>query len=461
MDKILRELPHSLEAEACLLACAFLDGRDVMSTCATNGVVAQAFYTPAHRTLYEAMQALHAEGREIDITVLSEELKRRDQFVAVGGYAGLAQIATSAPTTLQVAYFAETVRDLYQLRQAIGAATALIETAHAYTGEGVAAHLGPAMERIAEAVQSRIEARSWSQIVAEGKAHMIERLKPESQRTKSVWSLPWAWHNLNFEFQPMEPGELVVVAARPSVGKSTLARMQALFAAQKGMPTLLTALEVTDVELAINLVANETGIRSRRELDKLCTEEQAALLAGFDELAVVPKFSVTHTDEWLDEMIGRAVAFKARHGLSLWVIDYLQLIADCQNIAKGSTEATAIGKVTRALKRFAVREGCVVMLLSQLNRDSEHDDRPPRMSDLRGSGSIEQDANRIVFLERPSEIPADMSGTGEVVAQDAADDRPWHLIRVTQAKGRNHGTGTALLRLDRATASLRRLAQAA
>ena len=157
-------------------------------------------------------------------------------------------------------------------------------------------------------------------------------------------------------------------------------------------------------------------------------------------------------------MLGRASAFKARYGLSLWVIDYLQLIADCQNIAKGSTEATAIGKVTRSLKRFAVREGCVVMLLSQLNRDSERDDRTPRMSDLRGSGSIEQDANRILFLDRPAQIPAELSGTGAVENQEATDKRLWHMIRITQAKGRNHGTGTAVLRFERATATLGRLA---
>jgi replicative DNA helicase len=457
--KTLRELPHSPEAECNVLACGFIDGQEAMSACATHGVVAQAFYTPANRVIFEVMQGLFADGKPVEIAVIAEELKRREQFVTIGGYATLAQISASVPTTMQLNYFAETVRDLYQLRRAIEASAALIEQAHNYTGEGVAAHLGQAMERIAEAVQSRVEARTWAQVVAEGKAHMIERLKPESERTKTAWSLPWAWFNLNFEFQPMEPGELVVVAARPSVGKSTLARMQALFAAQKGFPTLLTALEVTDVELAINLVANVTGIRSRRDLDKLCAEEQAKLLGGFDELGAVAKFSVTHTDEWLDEMIGRASAFKARHGLSFWVIDYLQLVADCQAIGKGSTEATAIGKVTRALKRFAVREGCVVMLLSQLNRDSERDDRAPRMSDLRGSGSIEQDANRIIFLDRPGEIPADMSGTGAVVKQEATDKLPWHFIRITQAKGRNHGTGTAGLRLDRATATLMRLAR--
>ena len=454
----LRELPHSLTAEAHLLACGFIDGREMMSTCATTGVVAQSFYSAAHRTVYEAMHGLYAEGKQIDALVIVEELKRRDQLNGVGGYAGLTEISSSVPTTMQLIYFAETVRDLHQLRKTIDAASRLIEAAHNYTGEGVAATLGPLMERVAEAVQLRIEARPWKQVVAEGKAHMVERLKPESERTKTAWSMPWAWFNLNHEFQPMEPGELVVVAARPSVGKSTIARQQALFAAQHSMPTLLTALEVTDVELAINLAANVTGIRSRRDLNELAPEEQKKLLAGFDDLGLVEKFSVTHTDEWLDEMLGRASAFKARYGLSLWVIDYLQLIADCQNIAKGSTEATAIGKVTRSLKRFAVREGCVVMLLSQLNRDSERDDRTPRMSDLRGSGSIEQDANRILFLDRPAQIPAELSGTGAVENQEATDKRLWHMIRITQAKGRNHGTGTAVLRFERATATLGRLA---
>lgn len=455
----LRELPHSAEAEVQILSCAFIDGREAVSLCATKGIIALAFYTPRNRTVYEVILGLYAEDKPIDMAVVAEELKRREQLAGIGGYAALTEIAQAAPTTMKLAYFADVVRDLFQLRQAIFAATSLIEKSYNYAGEGVAAHLGPAMERIAEAVQSRTEARPWSKVVDEAKALVIERLKPESEREKAAWSLPWAWHNFNFEFQPMEPGELVVVAARPSVGKSTLARMQAIFSAQKGSPTLLHALEVTDVELAINLAANTTGIRSRRDLDKLIPEERNKLLAGFDDLGAVPAFTVTHTDEWIDEMIGRASAFKARYGLKLWVIDYLQLIADCQNVGKGNTEASAIGKVTRAFKRFAVREGCVVMLLSQLNRDSERDDREPRMSDLRGSGSIEQDANRILFLDRPSQIPAELSGTGQIETQEAADARPWHMIRVIQAKGRNHGTGKSVLRLDRATATLNRLSR--
>lgn len=451
----------SQEAEIYVLSCCFLDGRNALTVCSTSGLTSACFALQPNRVIFETMQGLHAQGRSLDLDVVAEELAATKKIESVGGFAYLAQVSRTLPTDAQLPYFVNRVVELHQLRSVIAAASRVIERAKTYSGENVGQWLGRDIERLTEVVQGRAQARPWKSVVLEAKEITAEKMKPEAERSEKTISIPWAWPSFDTEFQPMDLGELVVVAARPSVGKSTLARMQAIYAAMHGYPTLLTSLEVTDTELAINLAANITGIRSRKNLVGLHHKDAADLLAGFDTLAEVKPFAVCHEDEWLSEMIGRARAFKARHGLRLWVIDYLQLIADCQGAAggRGVNEASAIGSVTCALKRFAVREGIVIMLLSQLNRESEREDREPRLSDLRGSGAIEQDANRIIFLHRPSEIPAQFTSSGLTEIQSSTDDRDWHFINLIQAKGRNHGTGEAALRLDRATATLRRLAK--
>lgn len=447
--------PHSVEAEEQLLSAVMMDGGAVLTRAVTSGVRSTSFYVPANRVIFDVLQGLHADGQPLDLHVVAERLKDSRQLDEFGGYPYLTRVSGRIPTTAGASFFIERVVELAQLRAAIHAGTALVEEAYNYSGGGVPSHLGRAVERVAEAVQARSEARSWPTVVSEARELTKARILPESASPASSWSIPWAWGNLDREFQPMEPGELIVVAARPSVGKSTLARMQAVHAADNGFPTLLSSLEVTDTELAVNLAANVSGVRSRRDLDRLHPDDTSRLLAAFDKLSAIPRFAVSHTDEWLDEIIGRATAFKARHGLSLLVVDYLQLIADCKSPQRSENESSSIGRVTRALKRFAVREACVVLLLSQLNRDVERDDRDPRLSDLRGSGSIEEDANRVIFLHRPDLIPkefAEMDGCP--VPQGPVDDRDWHFIRLIQAKGRNQGTGIAGLRLDRATATL-------
>lgn len=447
--------PHSGEAEEQLLSAIMLDGPEVLARATTAGVRSTTFYVPANRLLFDVLQSLHADGKPLDLHVVAETLKDSRQLDEIGGYPYLTRVSGRIPTTAGAGFFIERVVELAQLRAAITAATGVVEEAYNYTGGGVSAHLGRAVERVTEAIQARSEARSWPAVVSEARDLTKARLVPATASSAASWSIPWAWSNLDHEFQPMEPGEMIVVAARPSVGKSTLARMQAVHAAGNGFPTLLSSLEVTDTELAVNLAANVSGVRSRRDLDRLHSGDANRLLAAFDELAAIPRFAVSHTDEWLDEILGRAAAFKARHGLALLVVDYLQLIADCKSPQRGENESSAIGRVTRALKRFAVRESCVVLLLSQLNRDVERDDRDPRLSDLRGSGSIEEDANRVIFLHRPDLIPAEFAEMdGATVPQGPVDDRDWHFIRLIQAKGRNQGTGIAGLRLDRSTATL-------
>jgi replicative DNA helicase len=452
--------PHSVEAEEQLLSACLLDGGDVLNRTTAAGIEPMSFYVPANRILFEAMLGLHADEKPIDLATIAEALKDSRQLDELGGYAYLTRISSRIPTTANTSFFIERVLELSQLRESIRHATQIVEDCYGYSGDGVGAHLGRTIERLTECIQGRAPARNWRDVVAEAKALTKARMLPAEARSAEAQAMliSWAWGNIDHEFQPIERGELVVVAAYTSTYKSTFARQQGLHSAQHGRAVLVSSFEVSDTELAVNLAANLTGIRSRREIDRLHEREKAELLAGFDDLATLTHFAVCHSDEWLDDIVGRARAFKRRHQLDLWIIDYLQLVADCQRIERGQTEALAIARVTSALKRFATREGCAIILVAQINRAADKDsNREPRLSDLHGSSAIEKDASRVIFLHRPDEIPADKTGTGMIERQTATDDRAWHFIRVIQAKGRNVGTGVCILRADRATATLRRL----
>lgn len=153
-------------------------------------------------------------------------------------------------------------------------------------------------------------------------------------------------------------------------------------------------------------------------------------------------------------MLARAMAFKNRHGLRLWVIDYLGLIGDCQNTRPGENTAAAIGRVTRALKRFATSQNVPVVLLCQLNRGAEAAEGEPKLSNLRDSGRIEEDANRVILLHRPTTYTV---GTNSYTQDPTSSpkDEPTHYIEVIQAKGRNTGTARVSLSFHRPTATFK------
>lgn len=447
--------PHSVQAEEQLLAACLLDGADVIARCINAGIEPGSFYVPANRLVFEKLLDMTSAGKQIELYVLAEELKTARQLDEIGGFAYLTRVSSVVATTAGVPYFIEKVVELSQLRNAIRAATAIVENCYAYTGGGPREHLGRDLERLSEALAVHAQSRNWSSAVADAKAAAVERMKPASERSGNSWSVSWPWPDLERFFLPIEPGELVVIAARPSVGKSSMARQLAWATVCSGLPTLFHTMEVTDSELATNLAANVSGVGSRRNLDKLHEQDKMTLLASFDALATPPApFAAIGEDDSVSAMLARATAFKNRHGLRLWVIDYLGLIGDCQNTRHGENTAAAIGRVTRGLKRFATSQAIPVILLCQLNRGAESAEGEPKLSNLRDSGRIEEDANRVILLHRP--LSYELNGvTRHQDPNSTPRDEPTHYIEVIQAKGRNTGTAKVALTFDRPTATFK------
>jgi len=447
--------PHNIESEEQLLSACFLDGIEVITRAINGGVSPASFYAPANQVIFGLMLEQFTTGEAFDVAAIGVLLGQRKQLAEIGGYGYLARVSDRVATTANTGFFIQRVVELAQVRDAIRAATGIVESCYSYTGGSPREHLAQDVDRLHNALAGSAQSRKWADAVKEAKAAAMERMKPLAQRTANTWAVSWPWLDLEKCFLPVEPGELVIIAARPSVGKSSLARQIAWAAAANGLPTLFHTLEVTDAELATNLAANISGIRSRRDLDKLHEKDKAELLASFDALAApTAAFSAIGEDDTVLAMIARANAFKQKNGLRLWVVDYLGLVADCQNNRQGETTAAAIGRVTRTLKRFATAQSVPVILLCQLNRGADVSEGVPKLSNLRDSGRIEEDANRVLLLHRPTTYEV----RGQKFTQDPnsspADERT-HYIEVIMAKGRNTGTATVALSFDRPTATFK------
>jgi replicative DNA helicase len=252
-------------------------------------------------------------------------------------------------------------------------------------------------------------------------------------------------------FGLMQRGEMVVVAARPSVGKSSLARQVALHVAlAQEQQVLFASLEVIGATLALNFAQTISGISLRSLSSRTHPKDVEAFREASQRVSKAPLEVVAAGNVSLATMQSRAEVLRARQTPPrLVVVDYIGLMPDATP-SRGENRAQSVGRVSRALKQFALRNDCVVMVLAQLNRDSERDERVPRIHDLRESGDIEQDADKIVLLHRPSEDP--ITGAAQSLTS-GAEDLPTFYVSAIQAKGRNDGTGSVGLYFRRATAT--------
>jgi replicative DNA helicase len=456
-----RVQPHSLEAEEYLLSCVLLDADYELPRALGAGIMPESFYAPANQVIFAVMLDLHAAGKPVDSGSLAEALKAGHTLDEIGGYAYLTQVSKRIPTAAQASYFAGRVRDLARLREIIRIGSNIVERAFTVSlapGDVIEETFGADVAALSGALLDQKKARAWADVVGEAEAITQARIENKADGG-SLFEVGWGFADFDKYFQKMEAGELVVLSARPSVGKSSLMRQVAVAAARRGEPVLVSSLEVTDVEAAINLAANISGVRSRKALDQLPGKDKADLLGAFGVMRDLDKFGVCDKDTSLAELIARAKAFKARHGLRLWAIDYLQLIRDTKMPQRGERVDQAIGRVTSELKAFAVGENVVVMLLSQLNRGVENDgNRVPMLADLRDSGRIEEDANRVVFLHRPDEFILD--GMKQSQSHTAnVGDQPQFYVNAIQSKGRNHGTASLGMMFQRQTATFRQIAR--
>lgn len=426
-----REIPASEEAEQHVLACCLLDSQQVTrAVCA--GVRDECFYQPQNAILWNTILELYTTSRPVTLEVLAEELTTKKLFEQVGGFPYLMQVTGKIPTTAHAGYMIEKLIEKKALRDTIRIGTTLIEKSYTYSGGGIASHISPVLEDLTK-IQSGTTARDERTIqqAAEDTIKQVEAMIRGEKTTENLVS--WGFADFDRLFYPMMGGELIIIAARPSVGKTTLADQIALANAFAKEPNdvAIFSLEVT-VDQKPKKFAQIMSGHSWRKLPKAHEKDRVEFLQALLEIKENKRIHCFYKEQTIDGICARIKVLRQQKGIKVAIVDYLQLLELGQ---KDSNRNDAIGYATRKLKLLALELDMPIILLSQLNRANERDNREPRLSDLRDSGNIEQDADRVVFIHRPASDPI----TGAV--QELTDEsKSTYYQDVIQAKGRDVGT---------------------
>jgi len=399
-----RSPPHSVEAEEYLLSCCLIDGNDTLARCLEGKLSAPVFYGPANRVIFQKLVELYEKGTAIDLAVLSEELKTSQQLEQIGGYAYLTQISGRIPTTAQAPYFIEKIRELYLLRELIKVATNAVENCYNYQG-GLAEFIDKTEQEIFAVTQDRISdaVQSMKEPTREAMNVIMKMMMKKGELT-GVSSGFKDLDTFTFGFQRQE---MIILAARPSMGKTSLALNFAEAAAMPkrgtGVTTLVFSLEMSSAQLALRMLCSRARVNMKLLRDGLLSKngaEQQELLKAADEFTKAPIFIDDSSYLTIMELRAKARRLHARSPLGFVIVDYLQLLAPTD---PKTPREQQVAEISRGLKALAKELNVPVVVLSQLNRSAEKENRTPKLSDLRESGSIEQDADVVLMLARPKD----------------------------------------------------------
>jgi replicative DNA helicase len=401
---------------------------DVLHTIYTE-VKPQDFYHPAHRELYDAMVSLRDSGEPVDLHTLSNYLNTRKTLDALGGTVFLAEVADYESTAANVVHHARIVRDKSIKRSVISTASEIVE--HAFEESDRADRLLDAAEsRIFEIGQARAQVTFRS--LHEEMQDTFDYVEMLMNRGGELTGMPTGFKDLDEMTGGLQRGELIIIAARPSMGKTALALNIARNAAvDHGKKVAVFSLEMTTRALVLRLLSSEAGIDfSAFRKGHIATNDYARLSQAAGRLGNAPVWIDDSGAATVLEMKAKSRRLRAERGLDMVMVDYLQLAHGDGGAERREQE---ISEISRGLKALAKELDIPVVALSQLNRGPElrsGEDRKPKLADLRESGAIEQDADLIGFIYR------------DVVYNRDADPRDAELII---AKQRNGPTGSVHL----------------
>ncbi len=393
----LRTPPHSLESEQSLLGGLMLDNAAWDKV--ADVVTAEDFYRKDHAIIFRAIGALAEDRRPADAVTVSEYLENRGELASVGGLDYLATLANETPSAANVRAYAEILRERSMLRQLISAGNEIAGSAHRTEGRS-ASELVDDAERLVFEIAERGSRRGGFQSLKAILPATIDRIDMLHQSGGDITGIPSGFHEFDKKTAGLQAGDLIIIAGRPSMGKTSLAINIAENAAIGAkVPTAIYSMEMSAEQLAFRMVSSlgrvdQTHLRTGRFPEEDWSRINNAVQLMSDAPIYIddtPAMSPT-------EMRARARRLKRENGLGLIVVDYLQLMQ-----VPGSKEnrATEISEISRSLKALAKELSVPVIALSQLNRSVEQrTDKKPVMSDLRESGAIEQDADIIAFIYR-------------------------------------------------------------
>lgn len=397
-----RTLPHSLEAEECLISCCLLDGPAMMGRCVEARIKPESFYDAKHGILFDKLLGLYNRDAPIDVSVVAEELKESRELDEIGGYPYLAQVSSRMPTTAQGAYFIDKVREQATLRMLIRTATRAVENCYGYTG-GLDEFLDGVERDMFAVTQNRVADKT------EPSAPLVKRamevINTMITRKGEITGLRSGFADLDQMTWGFQRSDVIVIAARPSMGKTALAlNIAEEFVLPKrgtGVPVLFFSLEMSGQQLMQRMICSRARVNMRLLRNGIMSrngDETSRMVSAADQIAKAPLFIDDSSSIPISHIRARARRAHAKAPLGAIVVDYLQLMMPTRPDVPREQQ---VSEASRGLKALAKELNVPVIVLSQLNRASERDNRPPKLSDLRESGSIEQDADVVLLLARP------------------------------------------------------------
>jgi replicative DNA helicase len=421
-----RPLPHNLDAERSILGAVLLD--NFALNAAIEKVRSDDFFLPQHRHIFERMVDLGEKQQAIDIVTLMEDLTKRGELDAAGGVAYISQLADGLPRVSNVDHYARIVKEKAILRGLIHSAAAIQEQALA-AGEDADVIIDRAESIILGLSEDRIKAGLVG--VKELVRDNFERLNKILTEGRRVTGLSTGYANLDNETSGLQPSEMIILAARPSMGKTALAiNIACNVAVRNNEPVAIFSLEMSKESLLVRMLAAEARIDAHKfRTGHMGKDDWSKIVNTLNGLSEAPLWVDDSASSTVMEMGAKARRLKRDRGLSLIVVDYLQL---CVPVSSGrqSNRQEEVSGMSRALKALAKELRVPVVVLSQLTRAPEREERKPQLSDLRESGAIEQDADMVMFINRPNFYKTDLPEEDRAKAE------------LIIAKQRNGPTGT-------------------
>ena len=402
--------PQDLHAEQSVLG-SMLINKDAIADC-LEAVKAHDFYRPAHELVFDAVLDLFGRGEPADAITVADELGKRGDLTRIGGQAYLHQLIQAVPTAANAGYYAAFVHERAVLRRLVEAGTRIVQMGYAQ-GEG---DIDEIVNRAQAEVYSVAEKRGGEDynVLGDLLNETMEEIEAASGRTDDLVGVPTGFLELDELTNGLHPGQMIVVAARPAVGKSTLGIDIARAAAIKhNMAAAVFSLEMSRTEITMRILSAEATIQLQDLRKGLKNQEQWTKLARImGKISNAPLFIDDSPNMSLMEIRAKCRRLKQQHNLRIVVIDYLQLMSSGKKVESRQQE---VAEFSRALKLLAKELEVPVIAISQLNRGPEQrTDKRPQMSDLRESGSIEQDADVVILLHRDRSDP-ERDGEADVI----------------------------------------------
>lgn len=421
--------PYSEEAERSVLGSILLNSSRVMDLCVEKGLQPESFFVSGHRAVFETLMEMWREGKPIDVMTVTDKLKVQEKLDGMGGAPFVCNLIDSTPTASHAHYYADLVGEKHLLRRTIECAQEIEQDC--YGDEQAHAVVSRAEQSVFNLCDENVNARPWGDTIRDN----VDRIDKVVSGEGNFAGIPSGYHNIDEILLGFKKSEMIIIAARPSMGKTALALNIAERIAlghtsdSTPKPVAVFSLEMSSDSLAVRMLCSQAKVPSHGLTRGIVSGGQhRRIVQAAQVLCRAPIYIDDTGGLTVDQLRARSRRLRQRHGVAIIFIDYLQLVR-IQGFEHRSRNEE-VSAVSASLKAMAKELTIPVVVLSQLSRASEHDgQRKPRLSDLRDSGAIEQDADVVCLLRRPCKLAKD----------EEHDDESLAIVEV--AKNRNGPTG--------------------